>query len=174
MMSPSPSVDPVWPGLPRTRVAVPPPVWEIRHVGLSYSARRTLALGGVLVAMGFTLPRFLTHTPYPRLGVRLDWNTASENPRVSSIVGPPGRGLLSRDDVILAVEGVPLTPKAVFEQNKGTRSEFFPRGSVQLSVLRHGDVVSVTVPPLGLSPWQRVRLYALPLVTVIAVPLVAI
>jgi len=143
-------------------------------VGLSYTARRTLALGGVLLAMGFTLPRFLTHTPYPRLGVRLDWNTPSENPRVSSIVGPPGRGLLSRDDVILAVEGVPLTAKAVFAQNKGKPVEIFPRGPVQLSVQRHGAVVSVTVPPLALSPWQRVRLYALPLVTVIAVPLVAI
>jgi len=59
---------------------------------LSHKHRRLLALAIVAVAMAFALPRFLTHTPYQRLGVRLDWNTPSQNPRVTSVVGPPGKG----------------------------------------------------------------------------------
>jgi len=42
-------------------------------VTLSHKHRRLLALAIVAVAMAFALPRFLTHTPYQRLGVRLDW-----------------------------------------------------------------------------------------------------
>lgn len=57
--------------------------------------RRILALVAVAAAMLFALPRFLTPSPYQRLGVRLDWNTPTQNPRVTSVVGPPGKGCCS-------------------------------------------------------------------------------
>src|SRR5438445_795596 len=43
-------------------------MWESGRVSLSYKHRRLLALAIVAVAMAFALPRFLTHTPYQRLG----------------------------------------------------------------------------------------------------------
>ncbi len=138
---------------------------------LSYRTRRALALGAVALAMLFALPRFLTHTPYQRLGVRLDWNTPSGSPRVQSVVGPPGQGVLQRDDVILAIGTQPLT-RAALSAAHGS-DQVFARGPLALTLARRGTTLHLTLPPLALTPWQRARLYALPLITVIAAPLVA-
>jgi hypothetical protein len=140
---------------------------------LSFRARRTLALGAVVLAIALTVPRFLTHTPYQRLGVRLDWNTPGDYARVSSVVGPPGKGLLEKGDHILTAAGEPFSRRAVFERDKAGRRAL-ARGPLELLIERNGERRTIVVPPLQLSPWQRVRLYALPLITVVAAPLVAI
>ncbi len=143
-------------------------------VRVSHKHRRLLALASVAVAMAFALPRFLTHTPYQRLGVRLDWNTPSQNPRVTSVVGPPGLGLLKRDDVIIAVDGQPFTSTNVFRWQQQAGRRMLAREPLQLTLLRGHDTLTLTIPPLELAAWQRVRLYVFPLITVIAAPLVAI
>jgi len=140
----------------------------------SYTLRRALALGAVALAMAFSLPRFLTHTPYPRLGVRLDWNTKSGNPRVTSVVGPPGQGLFQKDDVILSVGELPFTQPDISKYQQKTGRKGLQPGPFDITISRGGVPIVLTVPPLKLSPWQRVRLYAFPIVTVIAAPLVAI
>jgi hypothetical protein len=97
----------------------------------SYSLRRALALGAVALAMAFSLPRFLTHTPYPRLGVRLDWNTKSGNPRVTSVVGPPGQGLFQKDDVIVSVGDLPFTQPEISKYQQKTGRKGLPPGTVR-------------------------------------------
>ena len=140
---------------------------------LSDKHRRLLALAAVALALLFGLPRFLTHTPYQRLGVRLDWNTPTENPRVTSVVGPPGKGLLQRDDLILTVGGEPFTRTNVFRWQQQHGRKLLVPGPLELSLLRGGRTLALTVPPLELAAWQRVKLYLFPLITVIAAPLVA-
>src|SRR5262245_59625762 len=154
------------------RVESPSTLWEISD-SMSHRALRVLALGAVVGAMAFSIPRFLTHTPYQRLGVRLDWNTPNLYGRVHTVVGPPGEGLLLKDDLILAVEGQPFTPSVVFKPEKEAGRKMLARGPLELLIERHGRRLTVTVPPLQLSAWQRVRLYALPIVTLVAAPLVA-
>lgn len=150
-------------------------VWDsIGSVIRSDRIRRGLALGAVALAMVFTLPRFLTHTPYPRLGVRMDWTSPSGNPRVTSVIGPPGQGLLQKDDVMLSAEGVPFTQKDLSQVNPKTGYRGLPMGPFDLAIQRGGRTKVVTVPPLAMTPWQRVRLWAFPLITVVAAPLVAI
>jgi hypothetical protein len=147
-------------------------MWESRGVSLSFKHRRLLALAVVAFAMLFALPRFLTHTPYQRLGVRLDWNTPSQHPRVTSVVGPPGEGLLLRDDLILTVDGQQFTRANAFQSQQADR-KLLARGPFELKLQRGGDTLTLTVPPLVLAPWQRVKLYLFPLITVIAAPIVA-
>jgi hypothetical protein len=142
-------------------------------VSVSYKIRRLLALAAVAFAMLFALPRFLTHTPYQRLGVRLDWNTPTENPRVTAVVGPPGTGLLKRDDLILTVQGQPFTRSNLFLWNQQAGLKMLARGPLELTLLRSGETLTITVPPLEMAAWQRVRLYVFPLITVVAAPLVA-
>ena len=142
-------------------------------MSLSFKHRRLLALAAVALAMVFALPRFLTHTPYQRLGVRLDWNTPTENPRVTSVVGPPGKGLLHRDDLILTIDGEPFTRSNVFHWQQQAGRKMLARGPLELTLLRGRETLTLTVPPLELAAWQRVRLYVFPLITVIAAPLVA-
>jgi hypothetical protein len=50
----------------------------------------------------------------------------------------------------------------------------WPRGPMEVLIERRGERVTVVVPPLHLSAWQRVRAVSLPLIAVIAAPLVAI
>ena len=141
---------------------------------LSLRARRILALSAVVLAIAFTVPRVLTHTPYERLGVRLDWSSPDGRARVSAVVGPPGQGLLQKDDLILEAQGHPFTARALFERRKEAPRKMLDRGPLELVVERAGQRRTLTVPPLRLSAWQRVRLYALPLITLVAAPLVAI
>jgi Histidine kinase len=145
-------------------------VWESSGVKPSYRARRLLALCAVLIAIATAVPRILTHTPYQRLGVRLEWVRPGPTARVSDIVGPPGRGVLEKNDRLLAVEGVPFTQQYMME---ALRKGGWPRGPLMLTIERHGLIREVLIPPLQLTAWQRLRAVSLPLVGVIAAPLVA-
>ena len=60
--------------------------------------RRILAVAAVLVAITIALPRFLTHTPYQRLGA------AVSNGVVERIVGPPAKGRLLPGDARVVQE----------------------------------------------------------------------
>jgi hypothetical protein len=151
-------------------VAPPSPDRERPVVKLSHRSRHLLALGVVLVAIAIAVPRFLTHTPYQRLGVRLDWNTPGHFGRVADVLGPPGKGLLQKGDLLIESEGRAITLENMMARMKRGG---WPRGPMELEIERHGERMSVVVPPLSLSPWQRVRAVALPLIAVIAAPLVA-
>ena len=146
-------------------------MWQSFHVNLSFRARRWLALGAVLAAILFTVPRFLTHTPYQRLGVKLDW-TPDHRGRVSEVVGPPGKGLLRRGDILVAVDGNPITQQYILKRFREGKS--WPAGPLAMEIERSGRLLNLTVPPLSLSAWQRARVLSLQLITVIAAPLVAI
>lgn len=135
-----------------------------------FRARRALAIAAVLIALAFGLPRFLTHTPYPRLGIVPNWQHPSGHLAVSEVVGPPGRGTFAPGDLILAVEGVALDRAALRER---VRREGWDRGPIRMRIERDGVARDVVVPPLRLSAWQRVRSYTLPLAAVVAVPIVA-
>ena len=55
----------------------------------TFRTRRILAVLAVLAAAVLAVPRFLTHVPYQRLGVSLDWDNPDGRPRVFEVVGPP-------------------------------------------------------------------------------------
>ncbi|MBI5709744.1 MAG: histidine kinase [Candidatus Eisenbacteria bacterium] len=132
---------------------------------------RLLAVAAVLAAVAIAVPRFLTHTPYPRLGVRLDWKTPDGLPRVADVFGPPARGLLRKGDVLLTVGGHPATRHEFRRSIRGAGG--LPRGPLEVVLRRRGEPVVLTLPPVQLGAWQRVRLFTLPLAAVIAAPLVA-
>jgi len=92
---------------------------------------------------------------------------------VTSVVGPPGKGLLRRDDLILAVDGQPFTRANVFRWQQQAGRKMLARGPLPLTLLRGRDTLTLTIPPLELAAWQRVRFTCFPLITVIAAPLVA-
>lgn len=148
----------------------PPAVGQTPAVVRRLRARRALAVAAVALSLAIGLPRFLTHTPYPRLGIIADWEHPSGRMGVSQVVGPPGRGVLEPGDVILEVGGAPLTQELVRES---IRKQGWPREALELRVERGGRVLDVVLPPLELSAWQRVRMYTLPLAAVVAVPIVA-
>jgi hypothetical protein len=136
----------------------------------SYRTRRLLAVAAVLIAVAIALPRFLTHTPYARIGAELDYDTPGHVGRISNVVGPPSRGLLQRGDLLLSVDGRPGTQA---EFNKLKPKGGLPRGPIELVIERGGQVRRLTLPPVRLSVWMRVRLSIYPLATVVAAPLVA-
>jgi len=131
---------------------------------------RLLALLSILLALALGMPRFLTHTPYPRLGIRPDWEHPSGRLAVSQVVGPPGKGLLEPGDLIIEVNGRNLTRTELRDQ---VRREGWSRETMTMRVERNGQILDITIPPLKLTAWQRVRSYTLPLAAVIAVPIVA-
>jgi hypothetical protein len=135
-----------------------------------YRVRRALAAVLMLVAFALGLPRFLTHTPYPRFGVVLDWASGGDRLAIAEIVGPPGQGVFKKGDRLLAYQGEPLT-RDVLRERFGRQD--WPRDAFTLQIKRDGRVMEVVVPPLRLTPWQRVRIYTLPLAAVVAVPIVA-
>ena len=140
-------------------------------VNLSLATRRLLAIVATLAALAVAVPRFLTHTPYQRLGVRLEWTRPMGFALVADVVGPPGKGLLHKGDLLLEFEGQPLTQQFVMERFKKTGG--WPKGPIAVVIERGGERRLVTIPPLRLSAWQRVRAVTLPLIGVIAAPLVA-
>jgi hypothetical protein len=147
-------------------------VWDSPAVRPSYRVRRLLAVLVVFAAVAFGVPRVLTHTPYQRLGITLDW-THGAHPVVDQVVGPPARGLLERGDVIVGWEGqrflgVDETRSAVM------RGKGWPRGTFTLEIERDGVPRFVRMPPVQLGGWQRVRLATFPMVAVVATPLVAL
>ncbi len=131
---------------------------------------RLLALAGVIAALALGLPRFLTHTPYPRLGIIPNWEHASGRLAVAEVVGPPGKGVLQPGDLILEVEGQPLSRT---ELRSSVRKQGWPKGPMAMRIQRGERVMEIVLPPLHLTAWQRVRSYTLPIAAVIAVPIVA-
>ncbi len=146
------------------------PVWESGPVKRPSGNRRLLAVAAVLVAVAIALPRFLTHTPYPRFGAEFDYNTPSKVARIVNVVGPPSLGLLQKGDLLLLVNGRPGTLEEI---KKLTAKSGWPRGPIELVVEREGEVRQLTLPPVRLSVWLRVRMFLYQLATVVAAPLVA-
>src|SRR5262245_9686853 len=135
-----------------------------------FRGRRAIAAAAMLVAFAIGLPRFLTHTPYPRFGVVIDWASQGDRLAIAEIVGPPGQGVFRKGDRLLAYEGRPLTRE--FLRERFTKQDW-PREAFTLRIERAGVPRDVVVPPLRLTAWQRVRIYTLPLAAVVAVPIVA-
>lgn len=132
--------------------------------------RRVIAVGVILLAAALGLPRFLTHSPFSRFGVQLDWSVPEGPVRVQKVVAPPSQGLLRENDLILSVDGEPLTRETARERQ---RQGGWPPGPLDVQILRNGETIDVTLPPVKLSAWQRVRLYTWQLAAMVAVPLVA-
>jgi len=135
-----------------------------------YWGRRALAVVAVVVALAIAAPRFLTNTPFPRLGIVPTWATPNGFARVAEVSAPPGRGILKRGDLLLEIDGRPFTPK---ELERRYKENDWPAGPLPLVIERDGLRQVVTLPPVKLSAWQRVRLYMVPLAAVVAAPLVA-
>jgi hypothetical protein len=136
-----------------------------------FRARRALAVVAVAVALSFAAPRFLTHTPYPRLGVSLTVDRVHDLPKVARVIGPPAQGLLHPGDVLIAVNGERM--KAPSMRPSASQSSELPREVFTLEFEREGRVMRVLMPPVHLSPWQRLRALLLPLTAIVAAPLVA-
>jgi signal transduction histidine kinase len=141
------------------------------QAGRSTRLRRALALALVLSAVAIGLPRFLTRSPYPRLGVQLSWVPGSDFPRVDRVIGPPAQGVLQHGDVLVSMNGVRFEgPERALTVMRSVGST---PGPAQLVLLRGNREVHVALPPVQLGAWQRVRLFTFPIVAVIAAPLVA-
>ncbi len=155
--------DPSKPG------AVEPPagLWDSSSVAPEYPLRRALAVAGVLAALALAVPRVITHMPYPRLGLTLAW-TAQGEARVAEIHGPPAQGLLRPGDLLLTVNGKPFRKPPA-----GVRRPSLPKKAITFDVMRSGAHLRVTVPPLRLTLWQRVRFLLFRLAALVAAPLVA-
>ncbi len=128
------------------------------------ASRRALAVVAVLVAVLVALPRFLTHAPYQRLGAYVHRGV------VDRVVGPPADGLLLPGDRLLRLDTLQLARREVRDS---LRTHGWPRGPFTLTVERAGHEVSLTVPPVHLSAWARLRFYFYPIAAVIAAPIVA-
>jgi hypothetical protein len=137
-------------------------------VNANYRARRILAVAAVLLAAAIAVPRFLTHTPYQRFGAEFDFNTPNQVARIRAVAGPPAQGLLERDDLLLMVDGRPCTLAEYSKLRQG-----YPRGPLELVVERDGRILHLTLPPVQMGAWERVRLFAFPMTAVIAAPLIA-
>jgi len=133
-------------------------------------ARRLVAVGVIILSAAIGLPRFLTHSPFSRFGVQLDWSHPQGPIRVSKVVAPPSQGLLRENDLIVSVDGEALTLETARER---ARQGGWPRGPITVQYLREGRAMQVVLPPVHLSAWQRIRLYTWQLAAMIAVPLVA-
>jgi hypothetical protein len=130
----------------------------------SVSTRRVLAVVAVLVAVLVALPRFLTHTPYQRLGAYVRHRV------VDRVVGPPAQGLLQPGDTLVAVDGEDLSRAAVRDT---LRVHGWPRGPFALTLHRGPVAMTLRMPPVQLSAWERLRIYFYPIAAVIAAPIVA-
>ena len=153
---------------PPAHITSPPP--EARGHVPGYRGRRAIAVAAMLVALATGLPRFLTHTPYLRFGVVLDWAAGGDRIAIREVVGPPGQGLFRKGDRLIAYQGRPLDREALAEH---FRRQDWPRGAFTLEIERDGRPMEVVVPPLRLTAWQRVRIYTLPVSALVAVPIVA-
>ena len=126
--------------------------------------RRALAVAAVLVAVLVALPRFLTHTPYQRLGAYVGHRV------VERVVGPPAKGMLQPGDTLLSFAGGDLSRASVRDS---LRVRGWPRGPFALTLRRGVSTLTLTIPPVQLSAWERLRIYFYPIAAVIAAPLVA-
>jgi Histidine kinase len=148
----------------------PQPLWESRAMTPDYRVRRGLAIAAIVLAIVIAVPRFLTHAPYARLGAKIDWRSDHGLAIVNEVVGPPARGRLEKGDVLLTLGGVPATTE---EFKKIRQNGGLPRGPIEVVFSRNGKARAITLPPLQLGAWQRVRLFTFPLAAVIAAPVVA-
>jgi len=82
--------------------------------------RRSLAVVAVMIAVAIALPRFLTHTPYPRLGAYVRKLLAVER-----VIGPPAKGLLVPGDTLVALGSLSLADSTVRDS---VRARGWPRG----------------------------------------------
>ena len=135
-----------------------------------YRVRRLLAVVGVAIALAFATPRLFTHTPYRRLGVQLGLDARRNLPRVDGIIGPPSRGVLKTGDLLISANGEPLTPPRPSPTAPRTP---LPPEAFELEIERGGERMSVMIPPVHLSAWQHVRVWLIPMIAVVASPLVA-
>jgi len=124
----------------------------------------------MLLAAALGLPRFLTHSPFSRFGVQLDWSHPEGPIPVTKVVAPPSQGLLRVGDQIVSVDGETFSRATARERQ---RQGGWPRGPIVVTILRDGTELQVTLPPVRLSAWQRVRLNTWQLAAMVAVPLVA-
>ncbi len=154
----------------RRPVEPAPAVWESPVVMQDFRARRLVAVVGVAVALVFAAPRLLTHTPYPRLGVGLGLESGRGLPRVDRVIGPPAQGVLKPGDVLIAVNGQRMNPPRL---GPSAPRAPLPREAFTLEFERAGRRLRATMPPVHLSPWQRLRVWLVPLAAVVAAPLVA-
>ncbi len=130
----------------------------------SIPTRRALAVAAVLVAAFVALPRFLTHTPYQRLGAYVVHRV------VERVVGPPAQGMLQPGDSLLSFAGGDLSRAPVRDS---LRVRGWPRGPFALTLRRRGSTLTLMMPPVQLSAWERLRIYFYPIAAVIAAPIVA-
>jgi hypothetical protein len=149
-----------------------PTLWDSGAVRSPFRARRALALALVVVAVAFGVPRFLTHMPYQRLGVNLDWMRGT-HPVVERVIGPPARGVLEKGDIIVGWEGQRFVGRNEM-RDAVMHGKGWPKGTFTLEIVRAGQTRFVRVPPVQLGGWQRIRLYTFPMVAVVATPLVAL
>jgi hypothetical protein len=133
-------------------------------------ARRAVAVGVILLAAALALPRFLTHSPFSRFGVQLDWSEPAGPIPVTKVIAPPSQGLLREGDLIVSVDGETFSRATARERQ---RQGGWPIGPIEVVIQREGAEMRVTLPPVRLSAWQRVRLYTWQLAAMVAVPLVA-
>jgi len=135
-----------------------------------YRVRRLLAVVGVAIALAFATPRLLTHTPYPRLGVQLGIDARRNLSRVDRVIGPPSRGVLKTGDVLISANGEPMVPPRLSPTASRTP---LPREAFELEIERGGVRMKVTIPPVHLTAWQRLRVLLVQMTAVVAAPLVA-
>ncbi len=136
----------------------------------SFTGRRLLAILAVLLAVGLGVPRFLTHNPYQRLGVNLQWR-GQDFPRIERLIGPPASALLQRDDEIRGIDGRMFSSSDEMEEY--LKKAGWPTGPFTLTIGRNGRVFNIVYPPLRLGAWQRLRLFIFPVSAMVAAPLVA-
>jgi hypothetical protein len=138
-------------------------------VTIDLRRRRMQAVAALLIAAAIALPRFFTHSPM-RMGVALDAWWTGEPPVVERVVGPPTLGRLEVGDRLLTLNGESLTSH---ETMRKLQAKGIPRGPLELGIERAGAPMTVVLPPVRLSAWERLRLVIFPIVAIIAAPLVA-
>jgi hypothetical protein len=121
-------------------------------------------VAALLAAVALALPRFLTHTPYQRLGAYVTKGV------VERVIGPPAKGLLRPGDRLIQVDTLDLRVEGMRDT---LRAHGMPHDTFRLVVERGGRLVPLTVPPVQMSPWERLRVYWYPIIAVVAAPLVA-
>ena len=137
----------------------------------SFRGRRLLAILAVLFAVGFGVPRFLTHNPYQRLGVNIEWMRGQDFPRIERLIGPPADALLQRGDVIRGIDGQVFSSSS--DMNQYLKDNGWPTGPFTLTISRNDHILNIVYPPVRLGAWQRLRLFIFPVSAMIAAPLVA-
>ncbi|MBK7367138.1 MAG: hypothetical protein IPJ04_04285 [Candidatus Eisenbacteria bacterium] len=86
------------------------------------------------------------------------------------MIGPPAMGRLEVGDELVALDGQSFTDPALRDSLK---ARGWPREALQLTVARRGEERTLDIPPVRLTAWERLRIYAYPIAAVVAAPIVA-